>query len=83
MNNFHAVHILADGMPIKLIGESTHMGDVVSGGVIESIMFQIIFDEFLKMAKASRLEFKIRIDGFVARPEELDDIKSLKDLILK
>lgn len=81
--DFYDVHILADNMPIKTIGKSIHKGDVTSGSVHETVLFQISFEEFLKMADAIQLEFKVGLTEFAARPEELRDIQSFKDLILK
>lgn len=80
--NFHDVHILADDMPIKLIRYGRDV-DIEKGYLLETIWFQVSWEEFLKIAKAAKLEFKIGIEEFAARPEELKDIKSFKDLILK
>jgi len=82
--HLHDVHILVDNIPIKTIGKSLHTGKVISGlGLYETVMVTISFEEFLKMADAIQLEFKIGLTEFVARPEEFEDIQSFKDLILK
>lgn len=79
---FYDVYILADDMPIKVI-KNERDGSVGSGYVAETILFQVSWKEFLKMASAAKLEFKIGIEEFIARPEELRDIQSFKDLILE
>lgn len=89
--DYHDLSFLVDGEPVKILGKAVHEGVVRStgdpghphGGVSEFITFRIEWKEFLKLVNANKVEFKLGVNEFVLRPEEVSDLKAFKKEVLK
>lgn len=76
---FHFVILLFDG--VRLQSEGRHYGDVITGGVYESVMVQIPTQSFLNMLQANRMEFKVGLDEFTLSGPNRNALKDFASTI--
>ena len=90
--DYHDLLFFADGEPVKILGKAAHTGRVRSAGglehpqrgyVSEYIMFKMEWKEFLRLVNANKVEFKLGVNKFVLRPEEVSELKAFTKEILK
>jgi hypothetical protein len=71
-----SIHWLADGKPVKLPKEAIHDGKTGSGYVIEVLVQTLDIAALDTLATATKIEFKVCADEFVAADV---DLKTFKD----
>jgi len=87
---YHDLLFFADGESVKILSKAVHEGivrrlswDELPAGVSEYIPFKMEWKEFLKLANANKVEFKLGVNKFVLRPEEVSDLKAFTKEVLK
>ncbi|MCK4828788.1 hypothetical protein KA005_74375 [bacterium] len=76
----HDLYCLADDQPIEL-PETNHRGEVMSSGsVLEVIHFDVSYETFEVLCKASKLEFKLHLTEFKLSEKEQTVLKQFKQV---
>ena len=86
--DYHDLLFFADGELVKILGKAAHEGAVRSAGgqrgyVSEYITFKMEWTEFLRLVNANKVEFKLGVNKFVLRPEEVSELKAFTKEVLK
>lgn len=74
----HTVDVLADGKPVE-VGEATHEGKVVDGGVLELVVVPLTRPALDVLSTATMIELQVCREEFVLRPEGAARFKAMLD----